>query len=131
MLLLYAAVLLVVLLSPSSEVQSSLVAHGAHALQVFLPDTWVNFTRVEVLMNLAIIAPVTFLGSILWPRLRWQDWTAYGFLGSIGVELFQGIFLPHRSASFSDIVANGAGALVGALLHLVVMPAATRPKEPR
>ena len=32
------------------------------------------------------------------------------------VELIQGVFLPARHASFSDIVANTAGAALGALL---------------
>ena len=53
--------------------------------------------------------------------MRWQEWTAYGFLGAIAVELFQGLVLPGREASLSDIVSNGLGALLGALLaHLWV-----------
>ena len=115
-LLLYALALLVVLFSPTSHVQASLVVHLGDALQVVLPDSWVTFTRVEILMNVVIIAPLTFIGSIVWPRLRWQEWTAYGFLGATMVELVQGILLPGRHASFSDIFANTAGALLGALL---------------
>ncbi len=126
MLLLYAAGLLLVLFSPTAEVQTALVVHGADVLQLFFPDAWVTPSRVEVLMNVAIIAPVAFLGSIIWPRWSWQDWTAYGLLGSMAVELVQGVFLPDRSASFSDIVANAAGALVGALLHSLLMTPAPR-----
>ncbi len=87
-----------------------------HVLQAVLPDSWVDFTRVEVLMNAVIIAPLSFLGSRVWPRLRWQDWTAYAFVGATTVELVQGLLLPGRQASFSDIVANTFGALLGALL---------------
>jgi glycopeptide antibiotics resistance protein len=131
LLLLYALLLVVVLFSPSSHVQSSLVVDLGHFLRTFLPDSWVTFTRVEIVMNAVIIAPLTFLGSIVWPRLSWQDWTAYGFLGAAAVELIQGVLLPDRSASLSDIVANGAGAVLGALLRLLLVPAKTHPDGPR
>ena len=119
----YALVLAVVLFSPTSDVQSSLVVDLAHVLQLVLPDAWVTFTRVEVLMNVVIIAPLVLLGSMVWPRLRWQDWAAYGFAGAIAVELLQGMLLPDRSASFSDIVANGTGAVVGAVVGSWLVPA--------
>ncbi len=126
-LLLYALALLVVLFSPTSHVQASLVIHLGDALQVVLPDSWITFTRVEILMNVVIIAPLTFIGSIVWPRLRWQEWTAYGFLGATMVELVQGILLPGRHASFSDIFANTAGAMLGALVQHQI----SRSREPR
>lgn len=118
--MIYAVLLAVALLSPSSEVQSSLVVDVARLLRSFLPDSWINYTRVEVGLNAVIVAPLTFLGSVAWSRLRWQDWTAYGFLGAAAVELVQGVLLPARQASFSDIVANTAGACVGALLSKLV-----------
>jgi len=116
LLLLYVLVLVVALFSPSSDTQSGLVDDLARVLDPVLPASWLGFTRLEVLCNVAIIAPVSLLGSIAWPRSRWQDWTAYGFLAAIVVELLQGLVLPGRDASFSDIVANGSGALVGALI---------------
>jgi glycopeptide antibiotics resistance protein len=130
-LALYAVLLAVALFSPTSHVQSSLVVHVGDLLRHPLPDAWVTFTRAEVLMNVVIIAPLTFLGSLVWPRLSWQDWTAYGFLGAICVELVQGVLLPERHASFSDIVANGAGALVGAVLRIMLVPRSPDPDEPR
>ncbi|WP_051276784.1 VanZ family protein [Marmoricola sp. URHB0036] len=116
-LLLYVLVLAVVLFSPTSHLQTALVNDLVRVLQAVLPDSWVTFTRVEVLMNAVIIAPVSLLGSRVWPRLRWQDWTAYGFVGASTVELIQGVLLPGRHASFSDIVANTIGALLGAVLY--------------
>lgn len=108
--------LAVVLLSPTSQVQTASVVHLDEALQLFLPDGLVTFFRVEVLLNILIITPLTFFGSIVWPRLRWQDWTAYGFIGAAAVELVQGLILPGRDASFTDVFANTAGALLGAFL---------------
>ena len=108
--------LAVVLLSPTSQVQTASVTHLTGALQVVLPDSLVTFSRVEILLNILIIAPVTFLGALAWPRLRWQDWTAYVFVGAATVELEQGLLLPGRDASFTDVFANTAGALLGAFL---------------
>jgi VanZ family protein len=97
-------------------VQTRLVVETTESLRLFgLPGSWLTSTRVEVLLNAVIVAPLSLLGSIALPRLRWQDWTSYALIGAIAVELFQGVFLPDRSASFSDIVANAVGALLGAL----------------
>ena len=54
-----------------------------------------------------------------------------GFLGAMAVELAQGLLLPGRQASFSDVVANGAGALLGALLAKALSGVATGPEPPR
>lgn len=121
LLAVYALALLVALLSPTSTVQSSLVLDLVKVVDLVLPDTWVTFDRAEVVMNAAIIAPLTFLGALTFPRTRWQDWTAYGFLGAVVVELVQGLFLPARVASWSDIVANGLGSVLGAVLATILM----------
>jgi VanZ family protein len=116
-LALYAALLGLVLLSPRSTTQSQLVLRLVRGLDwLGAPESLVTYARAEVLMNAVIVVPLTFLGSLVLRRLRWQDWTAYAFLGACAVEGFQGLVLPHRQASFSDIVANTLGALVGALL---------------
>ena len=75
---------------------------------------------MEFIVNVGVIAPAAALGSVVWPRTTWRDWTAYGFLFSASIELTQGLLLPTRSARFDDIVANTLGALVGAALVLLV-----------
>lgn len=52
--------------------------------------------------------------------MRWQDWTAYGLLGAMVVEVAQGLLLPDREPAFSDVVANALGAAGGALAHAVL-----------
>ena len=104
-----------VLFSPTSTVQSSLVHDLVRVLHVFLPDRLITFDRAEVALNAVIIAPLSFLGWLAFTRARWQDWVAYGFLGSTTVELLQGLLLPDRQGSFSDIVANTLGAMIGAV----------------
>ena len=123
----YTLLLAVALFSPSNHAQSQMVLWLVRQLDhVGVPPRIDTFKRLEVLMNAAIIAPLTFLGSVVWPRLRWQEWTASAFLGAGLVETFQGLFLPHRQASFSDIVANTFGALVGALVARLVWGSRSR-----
>lgn len=120
----YAVLLAVILLAPTSRVQAALVLDLVRALRfVGLDESWVTFWRAEVFMNVVIIAPLGLLGSLVFTRLRWQDWTAYAFIGATGVEILQGLVLPDRQASFSDIVANTAGAVLGALLARRLLPA--------
>ena len=142
----YVVFLLFALFSPTSGDQSNAVKWLGTVLDgLGVPDRLTTFDRLEVLANVLIIAPVTLLGSGIWPSHTWRDWTAFGFVAASMVELFQGLVLPERQASFSDIVANTAGALFGALLAILVVrglrlraarriaerEGAGRPTEPR
>jgi glycopeptide antibiotics resistance protein len=123
LLAVYSALLAIALFSPSSGLQSSAVAHlGSVLSSLGVPSRLVTDPRLEVVMNAAIVAPVTFLGSLSFPSWSWRDWTAAGFLVAVVVELAQGLLLPDREATFSDIVANTVGALVGALVVALVRP---------
>jgi len=111
----YSCFLAIVLLAPSSSDQSRaasvlvdlghLVGFGNHATQ----------GRAEFIANALILMPVSALGSLVWARSRWRDWTAWGFVLAGCVELAQGIALSARTASFTDVVANTLGAMGGAL----------------
>ncbi|CAN5417185.1 hypothetical protein BH10ACT10_BH10ACT10_01680 [soil metagenome] len=105
---------------PSSSHQSGAVLRLQEALaHLPLPtrvEVLMSYERLEVVMNAVIIAPVTFLASVVFPGLSWRDWTAGAFVASATVEAFQGLALPGRHAAFSDVVANTVGALAGALL---------------
>ncbi len=116
LLVAYAAFLIVALLSPASGVQSEAVAWlGRQLGHLGVPESLVNQTRLEFVMNAVIIAPVPFFGSILLPSsYSWRDWTAVGFAGALLVETLQGLLLPGRNASYVDVVANTLGALLGA-----------------
>lgn len=117
----YVVLLLVALFSPSNSQQSGMVVWLSHVLaHLDVPWRYRTFDRLEVVMNVLIIAPVTFLGSILRPSYSWRDWTALGFVLSGLVELAQGLLLSGRQASFSDVVANTSGALLGALVFLAL-----------
>jgi hypothetical protein len=119
-LVVYSALLAVALLAPSSGHQSSLAAHVRDL------GTWVGFSpelatqaRAEFLCNALILAPVPALGSLVWLRTGWRDWVAGVFVVAGCIEVVQGLFLPQRTASYEDVVANTLGALGGAVAGAV------------
>jgi glycopeptide antibiotics resistance protein len=119
-LVVYSVALAVALLAPTSGTQSTM------AFRVTELGTWIGFSpetasqeRAELLCNAAILAPVSALGSLVWPRTTWRDWTAYVFVISGAVELVQGLVLSGRTASWVDIAANTLGGLIGAVVVLV------------
>jgi glycopeptide antibiotics resistance protein len=128
----YSVVLLVALLSPSSPIQSGLVYWLISRLwDLGLPYTLVTFARMEVVMNAVIIAPVSFLGSLWKPAYSWRDWTALGFTVSLCIEIVQTVLLPQRQGSFSDVVANTVGALLGVVLMRAAAQLPVRSSRPR
>jgi hypothetical protein len=120
----WAAFLAWILLWPTGRPAGWVVSHAAQALwDVGLSQTVVTGSRVEFVLNAAMVVPLVLLAALLWPRWRWERWTAYAFVVSCSVELAQGLWLPLRSAQYVDVVANtlgaGAGAIVGQLVVLV------------
>lgn len=123
----WLVVLTFTLLAPSDEGGSWLVATVARAADgIGVPPSLAAPARVEVLLNVAAFVPVSLLGSLLWSRPTWRDWTAGGFVVSFLVELVQAVALDGRTATHSDVVANTAGALAGAVLGGSLMRAASR-----
>lgn len=93
---------------------------------------WLYWTRLEVLANVAMLVPVALLLTFALGARRWWLAAAACIAGSIGVELVQH-FMPGRVASVGDVVANGLGACVGALLAagLEAIARARRAERPR
>ena len=121
LLAVYSVALAVALLSPTSGDQSGMVYWLTEQLwRLGFSEHVATYSRLEVVMNAMIVAPVTLLTSFIWRRFSWRDWTAFGFAASSLVEITQLLVLPERQASFSDVVANTGGALLGAVVFLVV-----------
>lgn len=75
---------------------------------------------VEVGLNVVLFVPLSLLGAFVLDRWDAHWWLLAGLGGTVLIELVQGMLLPGRSASGSDVVANTAGALVGLVLaHLL------------
>ena len=123
----YLVLLAFVLLNPSADVPSSSVAWLSQVgTRAGLPAPLVEPSRVEFICNVLILMPLSLLGSVLLLRLDWRDWTAYGFVLSGTVEMLQAVLLPDRSATFSDVVANTSGILMGAVAYRLAVSAYDR-----
>ena len=115
-LLLYVSALAFVLLIPDSGTPATLLTRtSGTARSVGVPEAFLVPYRWEFFANVLIVVPATILASVVWRTRDWTFWTAYGFVGSLGVETVQA-FLPGRSATYVDVVANTLGALTGAVI---------------
>jgi hypothetical protein len=112
----YVALLAAVLLAYTPALAVDVVSHVEATLQAWgAPEALTAPGRVEFVLNAAMFTPLTFLAALTFPEHPWANWAVYGFLGSCGVELLQGLLLPPRSAQFEDVVANTLGAVVGSV----------------
>ncbi|MCP3420935.1 VanZ family protein [Nocardioides pinisoli] len=117
----WGGALALVLLAPSSTGPDWAIFHLAEALRgLGLPEVLSRPGRVESMLNVVAFVPLSLLGSLLWPRPSWRDWTAVGFVTSFLVEAAQAVVLDARQATHADVVANTLGMLIGALLALLV-----------
>lgn len=120
-LALYLLVAGLVLLATHSTVATEVIARTTAWLTAHDAPDWLTYGgRVELALNAALFAPLTFLASLALPRHPWGNWVAYAFAGSGAVEVFQAFVLEPRSAQYVDVVANTLGGLIGALLALPV-----------
>lgn len=127
----YVVFLLFVLFQPRPEVAVGSVVRVADLLAQ-LPYIGPRSTpgRVEFLLNIFAFAPASFLGRWAFPSSVWSAWVAWGFMGSVAVELIQGLYLADRSAQFADIVANTAGSLLGVTAFTIVVWAVSHSRKP-
>lgn len=79
-------------------------------------------------LNVVLFVP---FGALLVVLARWSWWwaTCAGVLVSAVVELVQGLWLA-REGDWRDVVANGLGALVGAVAATVLTRRPRRPRAP-
>jgi glycopeptide antibiotics resistance protein len=122
----YVMVLLMVVLTPSTRGPDQVLAALTDLAMAAGAPRGVTLNAVEILLNVVMTAPLTALASVVWPDPSWRDWTAWAFVTFGAVEAVQGLLLPGRHGSFSDVVANTAGCCLGALAVVVVRHAGVR-----
>uniref|UniRef100_A0A942SZT8 VanZ family protein n=1 Tax=Neobacillus citreus TaxID=2833578 RepID=A0A942SZT8_9BACI len=114
----YAWVIWRMTLTPQvfTAAQSSLVEHAIVWAQQLTGSSWLTYERTEFLANIAMFVPVGMLAALWLPR-RWWILGAIVAVGlSVGIELYQGEFLPNRVSDPRDVLSNGLGGLLGATL---------------
>ncbi|GAA4669363.1 VanZ family protein [Frondihabitans cladoniiphilus] len=93
---------------------------------------WLDFSNVEGLANVAMFVPLGFFLALFLPRRAWLVAAVLCVLASTGIEMFQGAYLPTRVEDVRDIVHNGTGGLIGAVLAAVIrFVVAPRPRSRR
>ena len=76
----------------------------------------------DVVLNLVMLAPLTFLGTLGWPRVPWWMWALLGCALGASAELTQLLVtVLDRRASWANVGQNAAGSWAGALAALAVM----------
>ena len=75
--------------------------------------TWVTYSALERLANIALFIPVGSLFLLLFGHRLWFVAVLCGVAFSIGIEVYQGLFLPSRVADPVDVATNGTGTVIG------------------
>ncbi|MEO7122564.1 MAG: VanZ family protein [Lacisediminihabitans sp.] len=81
---------------------------------------FITYARVEFSANVLFFVPVGLLLALLFGARWWWAIILCVALSSM-IELSQLLFLPHRYASFGDILANSLGGTIGAVLALLLL----------
>ncbi|MEC5180204.1 VanZ family protein [Arthrobacter sp. CG_A4] len=87
---------------------------------------WVDYGLVEAASNVLLFMPLGALVVWIMGPVYWWVGAATGLLLSCLIELAQFAFLPARYPSLADVLANTAGATLGALLILLILYVLTR-----
>jgi glycopeptide antibiotics resistance protein len=124
---LYAAALALVLFWPVHvDGQGGLFRFGPllHLLGRFGIPSWASYPVIEFLGNAALFLPLGVLWALAtdrWPAaLRIVTAGLLGAAISTGAELAQRFLLADRTMDPRDVVANAAGATVGAIATVLV-----------
>lgn len=95
----------------STVTRANMLVAGAFR-RLGAPD-WMSPAFWEVVNNVLVCVPAGALAMVLWPRSRGWSWILLAATLSLCVELVQWRYLPSRTPSVLDILANTAGAGVG------------------
>src|SRR4051794_6426643 len=126
-LLVYVATASLALLAPTSGVQEQIAQQVSDlGVRVGFSPELASEHAAEALLNVAVLAPLPVLGSLLWPAVRWWQWCVGGLAVSVGMELAQALLLPQRVPSTRDVFTNTLGAWTGAVLGSGIRRLVTR-----
>ncbi|MBT1611359.1 VanZ family protein [Curtobacterium poinsettiae] len=90
-----------------------------------LPDR-IDYAAVESFANVVYFVPLGLLVVLLAGARWWWAAIATGLVVSACIETGQALFLPARTATIDDVVANGVGALLGAVAGVLLLSRAAQ-----
>ena len=110
---------------PSSGLESGILWQLADFLGRHPATEWFTFLRLEFLANIVMFVPLGIFLVLLLGRKRWWLAVVIGVLMTIGIEFAQQ-FVPNRVSDPRDLVANSLGAVIGAVLALMLTASKAR-----
>ncbi|MCU1523114.1 MAG: VanZ family protein [Microbacteriaceae bacterium] len=87
--------------------------------------SWLTYSRVEFLANVAMFVPIGVFFLLLFGRRLWFVGILAGVALTLVIEGVQ-LFLPARVSDVRDLVANSLGATIGVLVALVLTASKAR-----
>jgi glycopeptide antibiotics resistance protein len=86
-----------------------------------IPGTrWIDYADVEFAANIAMFFPVGMFFVLLLGRGKWWLAMLLGFALSVTIELAQLLVFTTRVADIRDVWSNTSGALLGAVVVLIL-----------
>ncbi|MCU1549984.1 MAG: VanZ family protein [Glaciihabitans sp.] len=104
---------------PTNTETKSLAMVVVDAVNRFGPIHNFTFADLEFVSNIAVFVPLGLLFVVLFGRRRWWLAILAGVVLTLVIEGTQ-TFLPTRVPDVRDLIANTTGAILGALLALLV-----------
>ncbi|WP_186377012.1 VanZ family protein [Curtobacterium pusillum] len=101
----------------------------AAAQRIGAPATF-DYATIESLANVVFFVPLGLLVVLFAGARWWWAGAGAGVVVSACIETGQALFLPERTASVADVLANGVGATLGALVGVLVLRATERRRRP-
>lgn len=92
---------------------------------------WVNYDFADFVANIGFFVPIGLVAALVLPWRVWWLAIPMGAALSGLLELGQFLFLPARYASWTDVAANTAGAVIGALIGAAIRLVRMRRGDPR
>lgn len=93
--------------------------------------SWLTYSRVEFLANVAMFVPIGVFFVLLFGRRLWALSVAVGVVLTLLIEGAQ-LFIPGRVSDVRDLIANSLGTVIGVLVALAITaPAAKRLRRQR
>lgn len=91
--------------------------------------SWLTYSRVEFLTNVAMFVPVGIFFLLLFGRRAWFASVLVGVVLTLAIEGAQ-LFIPGRVSDVRDLIANSVGTVIGVLVALILTASKAR-RRPR
>jgi glycopeptide antibiotics resistance protein len=95
-------------------------------LDRFPGTRWIDYSDIEFGTNIAMFVPIGMFFVLLLGRGKWWLAMFLGFALSVAIELAQLFFFTSRVADVRDVVSNTSGAVLGAIVVLILTAAKAR-----